>query len=112
MKKLIMGVVCCAFVAPLAFGQDPQTTTLENGLTVRAKAPIITVARGEAASYQPRKTLVVYHEGAGAYVLNGRGHVFDQKGQSVRTAVRPGASVQVYFAKNGGAKTIDHVVVN
>jgi hypothetical protein len=55
---------------------------------------------------------VVYHEGAGAYVLNGRGHVFDQKGQSVRTAVRPGASVQVYFAKNGGAKTIDHVVVN
>ncbi|HEX4666471.1 MAG TPA: hypothetical protein VH207_07720 [Chthoniobacterales bacterium] len=112
MKKLILGVTCCAFIAPLAFGQDPPTVTLENGLKVTAKAPVITVARGEAASYQPRKTLVVYHEGSGAYVLNGRGHVFDQKGQNVRSAVRPGASVQVYFAKNGGAKTIDHVVVN
>lgn len=109
MKKLIIALAGCAFVAPLAFGQPPQTTT---ELTVTGAAPAITVEGGEAASYQPRKTLVVRHQGSGQYILEGRGHVFDSKGERVRTAVRPGARVQVYFANNGGVKTIERVIVN
>jgi len=112
MKKLILTIACCASLASLAFGQDPQTVTIQNPVTVTAAAPTTTVARGQAASYQPAKTLVVYQEGAGLYVLNGPGHVFDSKGQSVRSRVRPGAAVQVYFAKSGRAKAIERVVVN
>lgn len=112
MKKLILSIACCAFVAPLAFGQGPQTVTLEKGVTVTGKAPVITVVSGEAASYQPRKTLVVRQGGMSSYVLEGRGRVFDSKGQRVTTAVAPGARMQVFFANNRGVKTIDHVVLN
>ncbi len=111
-KNLILSIACCALVAPLAFGQSPQTATLEKGVTVTGQSPTITVEAGEAASYQPRGTLVVNHSGSGQYVLDGPGHVFNSKGERVTTAVRPGAHVQVYFAKNGGEKTISRVVVN
>ena len=112
MKKLIVSIACCAFVAPLAFGQEPQTVTLENGVTVTGKPPVISVESGSAASYQPRNTLVVRQGGSGVYVLKGRGHVVDSKGERVQNAVAPGARLQVHFVKNGGVKTIDHVVVN
>src|SRR5690349_12109220 len=111
-KKTMIGIACCALVAPLAFGKDSQGVTFENGVTVNATTPVTSVERGEAASYQPPKTLVVRNEGAGLYVLDGRGHVFDSKGQRVQSRVRPGAHVQVYFANNRGVRTVDHVVVD
>lgn len=111
-KKTIIGIACCALIAPLAFGKDPQTVTLEKSVSVTGTAPVTTVERGEAASYQPPKTLVVHNEGPGLYVLDGRGHVFDSKGKRVQTRVRPGAHVQVYFANNRGARTIDRVVID
>ena len=112
MKKLMISIACCAFIAPLAFGQGSQTATVEKGVTVTGTSPAITVEGGEAASYQPPKTLVVHNEGPGHYVLDGRGHVFNSKGERVQTAIRPGAHVHVYFANNGGVRTIDHVVVD
>ena len=113
MKKLIISMACCAFIAPLAFGEGSRTaTTTEQALTVTGTSPTTTVEAGEAASYQPPKTLVVHNEGSGHYVLNGRGHVFDSKGERVQSAIRPGAHVHVYFANNGGVRTIDHVVVD
>ncbi len=113
MKKVIFSIACCALIAPLAFGKGSQTATIvENGVIVTGTSPAITVEGGEVASYQPPKTLVVRNEGPGQYVLNGRGHVFDSKGKSVQTRIRPGAHVQVYFANNGGVRTIDHVVVD
>lgn len=112
-KKVIIGIACCALVAPLAFGQGPQTVAVvEKGVTVTGTSPAITVEGGKAASYQPPKTLVVQHEGSGRYVLDGPGHVFNSKGERVQTAVRPGARVQVYFANNAGVRSIDHVVVD
>ena len=111
-KKTIIGIACCALVAPLAFGKDSQTVTLEKAVTVTGAAPITTVERAETASYQPPKTLVVRNEGTGHYVLDGRGHVFDSTGKRVQSRVRPGAHVQVYFANNRGVRTIDHVVVD
>ncbi len=109
-KKLIISIAGCALLAPLAFGQDPQTAAVEQGVTVTGTS--ITVEGGEAASYQPPKTLVVHNEGPGHYVLNGPGHVFNSKGERVQSAIRPGTHVHVYFANNAGVRTIDHVVVD
>ena len=113
MKKVILSIACCALIAPLAFGKDSQTATVtENGVVVTGPSPTTTVEGGEVASYQPPKTLVVRNEGPGHYVLNGWGRVFDSKGNRVQTRVRPGAHVQVYFANNGGVRTVDHVVID
>jgi hypothetical protein len=113
MKKLIISMACCAFIAPLAFADDSRTATAtEQGLTVTGTSTTTTVEGGEVASYQPAKTLVVHNEGSGRYVLNGRGHVFDSKGERIQSAIKPGAHVHVYFANNGGVRTIDHVVVD
>ena len=112
MKKIIISIACCAFIAPLAFAQGPQTASVERGVTVTGTTTAITVEGGEAASFQPPKTLVVHNEGSGQYVLDGRGHVYNSKGEKVQTAVKPGAHVHVYFANNGGVRTVDHVVVD
>ena len=113
MKKLIITAACCAFVGPLAFGDGLQMGIVtENGITVKARPPVITVEGGEVASYQPAKTLVVHGQGAGQFSLEGAGHVFNRQGERVRGRVAPGARVHVYFAKNGGVRTIDHVVVD
>jgi hypothetical protein len=110
MKKLLISIACYALVAPLAFGQGP--TVVEQGITVTGTSPVTAVESGETARYQPRKTLVVHNDGPVRYVLTGRGHVFNRKGERVRSAIRPGAKVRVYFANYGGVKTLDRVVVN
>lgn len=112
MKKIIISIACCAFIAPLAFGQGSQTATVEKGVTVTGTSPTTTVEGGHVASYQPPKTLVIRNEGGGQYVLDGPGHVFNSKGKTVQTALRPGTHVHVYFANNAGVRTIDHVVVD
>ena len=111
-KKLIISFGCCAMLAPLAFGKGSQTAAEEQGVTVTGTNPAITVEGGEAASYQPAKTLVVHNEGPGHYVLNGPGHVFNSRGERVQSAIRPGTHVHVYFANNRGVRTLDHVVVD
>jgi hypothetical protein len=117
MTKVIVAIACCALIAPLAFAQSPKqkaqsTTASEQEVTVTG-ATITTVEVGEAASYQPPKTLVVHNDlDRASYVLNGRGHVVNSKGEIIRTAIRPGARVQVHFANTGGVRTIDHVVVD
>src|ERR1051325_4459074 len=111
MKKVLISIACCALVAPLAFAKDSRkTTATEQGVTVTGASPAITVEGGDAARYQPRKTLVVLNQGPGRYVLNARGHVFNSKGERVRSAIRPGTRVHVYFASYGGVKTLDRVV--
>lgn len=116
MIRVIVSIACCALIAPLAFAGPKQrtqsTTASERGITVTG-ATIITVDRGEVASYQPPNTLLVRNDKDPArYVLEGSGHVLNRKGELVRTAVRPGASVHVFFASTGGVRTIDHVVVD
>jgi hypothetical protein len=111
-KKVFISIACCVLIAPLAFGKGSRTATAEQEITVTGTRAVTTVEGGVAASYQPPKTLVVHNEGPGHYVLDGRGHVFNSKGKRVQTAIRPGAHVHVYFAKNGGVRTVDHVVVD
>ncbi len=117
MIRVIVSIACCALIAPLAFAEGPKprtqtTTASEQGITVTGTT-IIMVDRCETASYQPSNTLLVRNDADPArYVLDGAGHVLNRKGEIVRSAVRPGASVHVYFASTGGVKTIDHVVVD
>ena len=74
----------------------------------------MTTDEGAAASYQPRKTLVVREDKSnspGRYVLNGRGHVVNKAGEVVQTAIKPGTRVRVYYANTSDLRMIDHVVV-
>jgi hypothetical protein len=120
MKKVIVSIACCALMAPLAFGKDSKKTRAwhfafvsEPGVTITAPSPNARVEGGAAADYQPANTLIVQQDGPGRYVLEGAGHVFNSKGELVRTAIKPGTRLHVYFAKDdAGTQTIDHVVVD
>ena len=117
MIRVIVSIACCALIAPLAFADGPKQRTPtaaapEQGITVTGTT-IVAVDKCEAASYQPPNTLVVRNNAdPHRYVLYGSGHVVNSKGERIGMAVRPGASVHVFFASTGGVKTIDHVVVD
>src|SRR5262245_2653767 len=120
MNKPVAILICCALVAPLAFGQPDakgkkQGSTTTEGVTVTGTVLKMTTQEGSAANYQPYKTLIVREDrsnAAGSYVLNGPGHVFDKNGEVIRTAIKPGAHVRVYYANMGDLRMIDHVVVD
>lgn len=119
MKKAII-TLACALIVPLAFGQTSSTvkkqgaTTAETVTVTGTMVEATTSEEGAAASYQPPKTLVVRADGAnkpGHYVLNGPGHIVNKKGEVVRTAIKPGARVRVYYVNTDGSRVVDHVVV-
>ena len=113
MKKIIV-TLACLLVAQLAFGQpnskDKKQTTTE---PVTVTGTIITmIEQGSAAIYQPSKTLVVNTNSPGRYILDGPGHVLNKTGAVIRTAIKPGARVQIYYADQGSLRGVDHVVVD
>ena len=120
MKKTITILACCALLSPLAFAQTgskgkKQGTSSTEGVTVTGTILKITTAEGSAANYQPSKTLVVREDRSntpGTYVLNGRGHVMNKNGEVIRTAIKPGAHVRIYYANAGDLRLVDHVVVD
>jgi len=120
MKKSITILACCALLAPLAFAQPEskgkgQEATTAEAITVTGTIIKMTSEDGSAANYQPIKTLVVREDRSntpGSYVLNGPGHVVDKNGDVIRTAIKPGAHVRIYYAQNGDLRTVDHVVVD
>ncbi len=104
MKKTIV-TLACALIAPLAFAQTSskgtrQGTTTAETITITGTMVTETSEEGAAASYQP-----------GRYVLNGSGHIVNKKGEVVRTAIKAGARVRVYYVNTGGSRVVDHVVV-
>ena len=118
MKKIIV-TLGCVLIPLLAFAQ-PNSTDKKQGATttepVEVTGTIIRtmIAEGAAASYQPRKTLVVREDNSNnpsRYVLNGRGHVVNRVGEIVQTAIKPGTRVRVYYANMGDLRMIDHVVI-
>ena len=118
MKKIIV-TLGCLLIAALAVAQ-PSSTDKKQGATTTERVEVtgaiirMMIAEGAAASYQPRKTLVVREDDAnypGHYILNGRGHVLNKAGEIVQTAIKPGTRVRVYYANMGDLRMIDHVVV-
>jgi hypothetical protein len=116
-KKTIIILACGALIAPVAFAKTRSThkrqttTAIEQPITVTG-AIITTTEEGSAASYQPFKTLVVRKDTPGSYVLNGPGHVVNNNGEVIRTAIKPGAHVHVYYVNTGSLHMLDHVVVD
>jgi hypothetical protein len=119
MKKTIVTLACCALLAPLGFAQTGskgtrQGTTTTEPITVTGTMIKITTEEGAAASYQPFKTLVVREDRSntpGSYVLNGPGRVVNKAGEVIRTAIKPGTRVRVYYVNMGDSRVVDHVVV-
>ena len=120
MKKPITVLLCCALLGPLAFAQPEskskkQGTSTAEEITVTGTIVKMTSEEGSAANYQPVRTLVVREDSSnapGTYVLNGRGHVVNRKGEIVQTAIKPGTRVHIYYANAGDLRTVDHVVVD
>src|SRR5512133_314009 len=120
MKKPITILVCCALLAPLAFAQPEskskgQGATTTEAVTVTGTIIKMTTEEGSAANYQPAKTLVVREDRSnapGSYVLNGPGHVVNKNGEVIRTAIKPGTHVRVYYVNAGDLRMVDHVVVD
>jgi hypothetical protein len=119
-KPSIIILICCALLAPLAFAQPgsngtSQGATNAEGVTVTGEIIKMTSEGGSAANYQPVKTLVVLEDSSnapGTYVLNGRGHVVNNKGEVIRTAIKPGTHVRIYYAHVGDSRMVDRVVVD
>jgi hypothetical protein len=119
MKKTILTLACCALLAPLGFTQTSskgarQGSTTTEPITVTGTIIKTTTEEGAAASYQPFKTLVVREDRSnnrGSYVLNGPGRVVNKAGEVIRTAIKPGTRVRVYYINMGDSRVVDHVVV-
>src|SRR4030095_422180 len=120
MKKTIVTLACCALLAPLGFAQTSskggtQGKTTTEPITVTGTFLKMTTEEGAAASYQPAKTLVVREDRSntpGSYVLNGPGHVVNENGEVIKTAIKPGTRVRVYYVNRGDLRMVDHVVVD
>lgn len=105
--------LACLLVASLAFAQtssNHKSQTTAEPITVTGTFIKMTSEEAVAASYQPLKTLVVRQDAPGRYVLNGRGHVVNNAGEIVQTAIKPGSRVRVYYVNTGDLRVVDHVV--
>jgi hypothetical protein len=119
MKKTIVTLACCALLAPLAFAQTGskgtrQGITTTEPITVTGTIIKMTTEEGATASYQPVKTLVVREDSSnkpGTYVIKGPGHVMNKAGEPIRTAIKPGIRVRVFYANIGNSRVVDHVMV-
>jgi len=127
MKKVIIGIACCALVAPLAFAKDIKGKELKRArpwrvaflaetpanVTVTAPSPNQRVEGASVASYSPTRTIVVRQDGPGTYILEARGHVFNSRGEMVEGPISPGTRMHVYFIKDdAGTQTVDRVVID
>jgi hypothetical protein len=122
MKRTVV-TLACALIVPLAFAQTSSTgkgkkgqgaTTTTEQITVTGTIISMTTEDGTAASYQPVKTLVVREDSSnkpGTYVIRGPGHVMDKAGQPIRTAIKPGTRVRVFYVNTGNSRVVDHVMV-
>jgi len=124
MKKAIV-TLACTLLVPLAFAQTSSTGKGHKGQGATTTEPITVTGTiikteteagaGTAASYQPFKTLVVNVDGSNnnprRYVLNGTGSVVNKAGEAVRTPIKPGSHVRVYYMNTGDSRVVDHVVV-
>jgi len=120
MKKTIVTLACCAVLAPVAFAQTSskdarQGTATAEPITVTGTVIKMTTEEGATANYQPFKTLVVRQDRSntpGSYVLKGPGHVVNKNGEVIKTAIKPGTRVRVYYVNTGDSRVVDHVVVD
>src|SRR6266568_3629296 len=96
-KKTIVAFAC-VLIVPLAFAQTSTTTTRQTTTIVEP----ITVTG----------TFIAIEEGTPArYVLYGTAVVYNKLGQVVKTPIKPGTRVRVYYTNMGETRVVDHVEV-
>jgi len=115
-KKTLIALVC-ALVTPLAFAQTSTTTTEQTTTNTQPTTTTQTTTtkktEGTVTTYEPGKTIVVKSDqgpvsfalGTAARVVNGAGHV-------VKSALKPGQRVHVYYTGAGETRVVDRVVVD
>jgi len=115
-KKTIV-TLACALIVPLAFAQTSTTITKQTTTTVEpitVTGTFIAIEEGTAASYQPAKTLVIRTDNSNnpeRYVLYGTGLVYNKMGQVVKTPIKPGTRVRIYYTDTGQVRVVDHVEI-
>jgi hypothetical protein len=114
-KKTIIALVC-GLIAPLAFAQTSSTSTEQTTTTTQPTTTTettTTYTAGTVTTYEPGKTIVVKSDkgpvsfalGTAARIVNGAGHV-------VKSALRPGQRIHVYYTGTGETRAVDRVVVD
>ena len=116
-KKAIVALAC-VFVVSLTFAQTSTTITRQTTTTtiepITVTGTFVAIEEGTAASYQPAKTLVIRTNDSNnpdRYVLYGPGLVYNKLGQVVKTPIKPGTRVRVYYTDMGDVRVVDHVEV-
>ena len=111
-KKAIIALACVLIASP-AFAQTTTKRTLSTVEKITITTPIISAQGGTAASYQPPGTLVIRTDSANPERFDsfGPGVVFDKFGRPFRGSIKPGARVVVFYASDGYARLVDHIVV-
>jgi hypothetical protein len=118
--KGILALACVLIASPVfaqtttkrtRYYSTPVAVTTSERVTVTA--PIIEAQEGSAATYQPAGTLVIRTDSANPERFDsfGPGLVYDKFGRAIRGPIKPGARVVVFYANDGYARLIDHVVV-
>ena len=113
MKRTIIALVC-ALVAPVAFAQTSTTTTEQTTTepTTTTQTTTTTTA-GTVTTYEPGKTIVVKSdEGPVSFALRTAARIVNGAGHVVKSALRPGQRVHVYYTGTGETRVVDHVVVD
>ena len=116
-KKTIVALAC-VFVVSLTFAQTSTTITRQTTTTtiepITVTGTFVAIEEGTAASYQPAKTLVIRTNDSNnpdRYVLYGPGLVYNKLGQVVKTPIKPGTRVRVYYTDIGEVRVVDHVEI-
>src|SRR5438093_10074322 len=114
-KKTIV-ILACALIAPLAFAQTSRTTTEETTTstqpTTTTQTTTTTTTEGTVTTYEPGKTIVVKSgEGPVSFALGTAARVVNGAGRVVKSALKPGQRVHVYYTGTGDTRAVEHVVV-
>src|SRR5436190_5601328 len=112
-KKTIV-TLACALIAPLAFAQTSTTTTEQTTTTQPTTTTETTTTNtaGTVTTYEPGKTIVVKSgEGPVSFALGTTARIVNGAGNVVKSALKPGQRVRVYYTGTGDTRAVEHVVV-
>ncbi len=111
MKSILLSIVC-ALAAPFAFAQTTTTTEQTTTQPTTTTQTTTTYTAGTVSTYEPGKTIVVKSdEGPVSFALGTAARVVNGAGSVVKTALRPGERVRVYYTGTGNTRVVERVVV-
>src|SRR5438094_8383030 len=88
-----------------------ETTTSTQPTTTTQTTPT-TTTEGTVTTYEPGKTIVVKSgEGPVSFALGTAARVVNGAGNVVKSALKPGQRVRVYYTGTGDTRAVEHVVV-